>query len=89
MKMIQEIKEKALLGDAFNAVIVDKDNGCSISLGFGFIPKSVLMESLDEFGYTIEDNMLSQKDAFQLLKSYKDDNFYEIIIEDMNDFLYA
>ena len=83
MKIIQEIKDRVSLGEIFNVVIIDKDNDCSINMGFGFIPKSVLFESLDEFGCVIEDDMLSIKQAINIVKDHSDEDFYEIRIEEI------
>lgn len=84
MKIIQEIKDRVSLGEIFNVVIVDKDNDCSINMGFGFIPKSVLFESLDEFGCVMKDDMLSINRAINVVKSHNDENFYEIRIEEID-----
>lgn len=84
MKIVQEIKDRVSLGEIFNVVIVDKDNDCSINMGFGFIPKSVLFESLDEFGCVMKDDMLSINRAINVVKSHNDENFYEIRIEEID-----
>lgn len=84
MKIVQEIKDRVSLGEIFNVVIVDKDNDCSINMGFGFIPKSVLFESLDEFGCVMKDDMLSINRAINVVKSHNDKNFYEIRIEEID-----
>lgn len=80
----KEIRDRLSLGEVFNVVIVDKDNDCSISMGFGFIPESVLFESLDEYGCVMKDDILSVKEAINVVRSHNAPEFYEIKIEEID-----
>lgn len=82
MKIIQEIKDRISSGEIFNVVIINNNNDCSVNMGFGYIPKSVLFEVCDDFGCVVEDDMLSIKQAINIVND-SDEDFYEIRIEEI------
>lgn len=77
------IQSKLNLEERFNVVIVDLDNDCSINMGFGFIPGSVLIEELDEFGCVMSDDIISLKKGLDMVKEYSRNHFFDLIIEDL------
>lgn len=79
------VKERLELGEKFNVVIIDKDTDCSINMGFGFIPSSVLVEELDEQGAVMCDDIIGIKEAINRINN-SDKNFFEVKIEEIETF---
>lgn len=72
------IRSQLEKGLTVDVTIVDKDNDCCISMGYGYMPDTVLVEHLDEFGIVMEDEMLSIKEANNLICKHSDEDLYEI-----------
>jgi hypothetical protein len=82
MNKIEIIKDKIAVKGQFDVTIADLDNDCCINMGFGYVPDSVLVESVDEEGNVMADDMISVKQALLMMADFAQNPFFNVTINE-------
>jgi hypothetical protein len=82
MNKLEEIKNKIAINKPFDITIADLDNDCCINMGFGYIPGSVLAESVDDEGNVMADDIMSVKQALLMIADFGQNPFFNVTVNE-------